>query len=626
MIESIQNLLSDSNVDTFKVPVFQREYSWTKENAEQLFEDVKETGESQRNSLLGLLVLIAPEESPRTRQIVDGQQRLTTITILLSIIRAKIMDNPCSNQRDQIRKFGEISTIGRCLFREGSDSHIRPLLQFEPNTGIHRKYLAGIVTTRYDIEDDKTVSGLTRDETVKLLNHFHTSATTLGAIESWMKDSSIFNQTIAKGLNARKNFEELCLLVDRELVNRTDEEQLNWLIQFSTVLRDRLSIIKYETRSFEDAFVLFETLNDRGMAVAASDLVKNFCLQSDPTNIEQIGNTWTEIFRDLLPSNTVNPIYFLRTYNNSTGDFVTKKDLFRKFKKRIENPTMTASTWIESILLPEAKRFRSLVIDLNSLPQHNNLVNVIFALDSTDSRQWHSIALSSLRLIDHFPASNPVRTKIADFLLIVFNASVILEAKGLRGSLIERPFPAFAVQLHELIQIQSESSLLRELDGLIQRFIEFIENPATGLTTQGLYDILRTKDFPNKTAKTILTTIRLHDLVHGSRMTKLTIEHVCPQKPDLQTLWTNWSASEHEEWVQKLGNLICINTSSNSVASNGGYEAKRQLYVDIQALDMVAQSSRLSFFDVTNWTPEIVAQRTDLIAARLVELLEKRSL
>jgi hypothetical protein len=363
------------------------------------------------------------------------------------------------------------------------------------------------------------------------------------------------------------------------------------------------------------------------MAVAASDLIKNFCLQSDPTNIEHIGNKWTEIFRDLLPSNAVNPIYFLRTYNNSTGDFVTKKDLFRTFRDRLQkDDSISASTWIDSILRPEAIRFRSLLVDLNSLPQHDNLVNVIFALDSTDSKQWHSIALSSLRLIDHFPPSHLVRTKIADLLLIVFNATVILEAKGLRGSVIERTFPSFAVQLNNLIQIHSEASVLRELDGLIQRFIEFTENPATGLTTQGLYDILRTKDFPNKTAKTILTTIRLHDLVHGSRMTKLTIEHVCPQKPDLQTLWTNWSASEHEEWVQKLGNLICINTSSNSVASNGGYEAKRQLYVDIQALDMVPQASRLSFFDVTNWTPEIVAQRTDLIAARLVELLEKRSI
>ena len=92
MHESIQNLLSDSTVDTFEIPVFQREYNWTTENAIQLFKDVEETQQEGRNSLLGLLVLIAPQETPRCRQVVDGQQRLTTISILLAILRSRISD------------------------------------------------------------------------------------------------------------------------------------------------------------------------------------------------------------------------------------------------------------------------------------------------------------------------------------------------------------------------------------------------------------------------------------------------------------------------------------------------------------------------------------------------------
>lgn len=621
MHESIQNLLSDSNISSFEVPVFQRAYSWTKENAETLFKDVLETQESQRKSLLGLLVLIVPEEIDSVRQIVDGQQRLTTLTIFLSLIRSKISDVPTQNlsQRDQQSKFGEISTLQKCLFREGRDGNLTPLLQFHSSTELHQKFMAGLICITLDLDVD--IPGLSRTEQLELRNHIgQTGSTAIGHL-NWMSDRNLFNQTQAKSQNARKNFEELNSLIDKELEFITsDSSKLRWLIALSATIRDSLSIIKYETRNFEDAFVLFETLNDRGMAVAASDLIKNFCLQSDSNNIDIIGEAWTEIFQEILPSPAINPIYFLRTYHNSYDEFVTKKNLFRKYKKRIEENPLSASAWLTTILRPEAIRFKSITEDLNGLPQSTEFINIIFALDATDSRQWHSIALSALRLMDHFRLSAPVRRSLVGLLHEVFKATVVLEAKGKRGSTIEKKFPEFAVKIHALVSIDQERIVVSELENAINELKSFRRDQ--DLTPNGLNEILNEKDFSNKTAKTVLTAIRLADVQHGMRLTKLTIEHVCPQKPDLLAHWSQWDVQSHAENVQKLGNLLCLNSSSNSIASNGDFARKKELYEAIQATDMLPVSSALHFNQLNEWTPIVVKQRTTEVARRLTAILE----
>lgn len=101
--QAIQKVFSDDYV--FRIPDYQRPYSWTTEQARELLEDL--LGFVQANNgavadmptyFLGSIVLIkadAPEAD-----VVDGQQRLTTLTLLLAAIRANI--NP--NLRNQITK------------------------------------------------------------------------------------------------------------------------------------------------------------------------------------------------------------------------------------------------------------------------------------------------------------------------------------------------------------------------------------------------------------------------------------------------------------------------------------------------------------------------------------------
>ena len=82
-----------SNDYTFVVPEFQRPYSWGIDQAEQLLDDLlySATTEPTHPYFLGSIVVIKDDSSP-VSQIVDGQQRLTTLTILLSVIRDLLPD------------------------------------------------------------------------------------------------------------------------------------------------------------------------------------------------------------------------------------------------------------------------------------------------------------------------------------------------------------------------------------------------------------------------------------------------------------------------------------------------------------------------------------------------------
>ena len=79
----------------FLIPVFQRDYSWTEAECEQLWEDILNiaSDKTERGHFLGSVVYISTEDSVASFTqwlLIDGQQRVTTLTLLLAALRAKL--------------------------------------------------------------------------------------------------------------------------------------------------------------------------------------------------------------------------------------------------------------------------------------------------------------------------------------------------------------------------------------------------------------------------------------------------------------------------------------------------------------------------------------------------------
>ena len=76
----------------FEIPRYQRGYAWEKQHVRELFDDIKEAIESNSSHYIGTVVLSKCATDPKKYYVVDGQQRLTTITLLIAQLLQKIQD------------------------------------------------------------------------------------------------------------------------------------------------------------------------------------------------------------------------------------------------------------------------------------------------------------------------------------------------------------------------------------------------------------------------------------------------------------------------------------------------------------------------------------------------------
>lgn len=223
-----------SNDFAFLIPAYQRPYAWGKDQATELLTDLLSFLGDVSNSVtdaspyfLGSIVLIKSEDSPQA-DVVDGQQRLTTLTILLSVLRSSLASEKGSRITKYIYQEGD-------LF-EGTENCYR--LKLRPrDEDFFRKY----------IQDGKDVD---------LLLNLDTSQLT---------DSQRNIQA-----NTRYFFEEL---------KKLPEQKLEQFVQY---LITRCFLVVVSTPDLDSAYRIFSVLNSRGLDLSLTDLLKSEIIGAIP--------------------------------------------------------------------------------------------------------------------------------------------------------------------------------------------------------------------------------------------------------------------------------------------------------------------------------------------------------
>ncbi|MBY3117299.1 DUF262 domain-containing protein [Rhizobium laguerreae] len=213
---SISNLLGTQN-EQFLIPSYQRRYSWGPEQLYQLIDDIGMI-ETNDGHLLGSIVCLTGAHSGglNTLELVDGQQRLTTISIILECLRERF---DAEGNTDRVQ---EISRLLRCRTYDGPA-------------------LPKIKLDTMDAEEFR----------------MHLERTSSG------------NQTCLNE-NLRKVFE--CA---REWVKDEAAEDIS---KFAHKLISDAIIVRLDVANAKDAFKLFETINNRGLRLSLTDIIKNFML------------------------------------------------------------------------------------------------------------------------------------------------------------------------------------------------------------------------------------------------------------------------------------------------------------------------------------------------------------
>lgn len=613
--ESVRDLLGNNNILKYRIPYYQRDYTWTTENTDELFNDIVNRIDSTSNALIGLVVFVedpSGDRNPRTRrlEVVDGQQRLTTISLILAAIRCELSSIPHSSMDQELAEqvWGVSEEIEKLLFRvtpsEGEKKHT--LLSFENETLLHARIFSGLCCNKRDLSYIKSPL---KEEDILFLSQGMASNPNQNAVkQSWLKSQLLFDQRVIRGSNTRKNFDHILESIKKFAPDSlTIFDRVARLKQLKQTLLQHITIIVYETQDYEEAFQLFETLNTRGLDVNASDLVKNHCIRIDSSRRIEIGQLWQQIFENITVHHQ--PVYFLRVVYNSMWGFASKAELYRAYTERLTN---NAERWLRTELIHDAQRFVSMMQNLALNTNANSqLKNTLFCLNCTSSTQWHTLGLSSVRLLEHHRFSAPLSIAVQELLLETLKATLVMEIKKVRGSVLERKLPELARQIHQLINANS-NNLANDINEIRRDLKDHRQR--NELNSEGISDYIDKRLFKNEDARPLLAFLRLQSQHQGSAFLNLTVEHVYPREP--RDIWDGWD--ENNKIVTSyLGNFISLEGSTNSSLSNTHYEQKKAAYLSVNAPDTFGSNSPLHYSNINLWTPDIVIARTKELARQI---------
>jgi len=280
MIDSAENyqissiLKTDSNV-RFVIPRYQRKYTWSKDNWDALFDDIEE---NHHGHFLGSIICINSTKdasaSEQEMELVDGQQRLTTISILYAVLHRFLQEHADELSEDGKDDLRDIKR--RLILRRTEKVRLSPSYHGQ-NHDDYRAVLChcGVLS---DVSDPKFAGN-------------------------------------------RRIFKAFRHLRDRLAGERADggafdvPAVLNFLEKLN-----HASVVKIEVSSHADAYTLFESLNNRGVPLSAIDLIKNKLLaeleQQRIGSLETNFDRWNQLL-DHLGENYAVQERFLRQFYNA---------------------------------------------------------------------------------------------------------------------------------------------------------------------------------------------------------------------------------------------------------------------------------------------------------------------
>lgn len=263
------------------VPEYQREYSWGSQEADDFFDDLKKfsaSGESQY--LFGQFIFCKEDDKPL--DVIDGQQRLVTTTIFVSVARNIVTKLDIDKDSENYTQFR--SWVNKVIGSESKDDF------------------------------KLTISGVASNYFTKNIQR-----------SAEPKNGSIYKAT-------RNIFAVYTVFNDNlnaEIVHYPDDEsKFDFIYSLMESLMLKFCLTTITAKDPSQAFTIFETLNARGKDLEASDLLKNYFIKKDKTVIQD-WNEASSVIGDAGESMT----QFIRTYWNSKHELVRQRQIWRTLSK-----------------------------------------------------------------------------------------------------------------------------------------------------------------------------------------------------------------------------------------------------------------------------------------------------
>jgi len=517
----------------FRIPEYQRPYIWGTDEINDLLDDLTFAHSEKKDQeyFLGSFVFqtkkagSVPGQEFDENDLLDGQQRMTTLLMLFACIR-DLYDDP------DVRK-----ACSRSIFQEGNE-----ILKVPERTRI-------MYSIRESVQDFV-------DEFIK-------------AEGGTLKDPELQEKSRTKDDPSVRNMSIAVAEIRKYL---TDPQRNIDLKSFLKFIFTRVLLIFVATEDLDDAFRLFTILNDRGVPLRNSDILKSQNLGALKKDSDKVryAKMWEEAEGELGDD-------FDRFLNHIRTILVKEKarlNLLEEFEQKIYNPREKdkVTQQPKPSLLAKGKQTFEMVEkylkhygtvlgganfdQTGGTFRFDNLIKVMLTgLPSTD---WIP---PLLRYFDRFQ-----HTRLLEFL-----------------ELLDNKFSAdWVAQYTPTDRIENMNKVIKVIEEATSAD-KVLENPCFDIDEEGFTRAIEAAVYGRRFTRYLLLKLDFiySDDLQRMSIDSLSVEHILPQNPESGSQWTrDFNEDQRKEWTDKLGNLVLITTKKNTSQGRLDFTEKKQRYFE----------------------------------------------
>lgn len=553
--QDIRTMLSSGY---YSIPRFQRPYSWDRENIQEFWDDI--VRDNPTDYFIGSMVVY--KDGQQRYGVVDGQQRLTTITILLCVLRNTLAELTLKDLAEGIHGLVERRNIDNkpefIVSTETSYPFFQDRIQKWGEPGVKVEPLHEEATLEAAFEQLKSLVS--------------------GAVTSLEADTT---------LSEKKRKE----LAQQKLVSVRD-----------ALLNLKLIFIKLEDE--DDAYIIFETLNTRGKDLSLTDLVKNHLtkhIKSKNPASDHAKIKWQQLLETIEGSSAdLDTDTFIHHFWLSKYDYLPAKSLFKVLKKRVG--VNDASGFLDA-LLEDASLYRAIheMTYGKWAKEEGRIEQALSALMLFRVQQQIPCVLSLLR--EYRVTKKLKKRHIEDAIVAIekfhFLFTAVTSQRSSGG--ISGMYAALGRRLYEANDTQASVDVIKDLKQKLRERIPSLDE-VKALFPEVIYTDNVTRQ--RKLVKYILVGL---DQTTSSPVVvdydQMTIEHLASQNLIGQ-------GEFNEILVGQLGNLLLVSDDLNAKLKNKPFKDKKKILLDsgFKLPDEVKASA--------TWGITEIRQRTQVLAER----------
>ena len=548
----VSQIFSNEKTIIYKIPKYQREYTWGQKDWGLLFNDIIE---NDYGYFLGSIICVDKSVSAMgdvELEVIDGQQRITSLSLLLVSLYEKLNVFKDKLDEDQIT---DLNNIKRELVIKSNGENIARLsLQIQNDN-------------RNDYFSLLCEKGLLSDKERK----------NYAGLRRIYKAYAYFSNAVDKYIE--------------ELNAKTDDEKINALFELAKRFNSAI-LVSIEVETNKDAYMLFESLNNRGVPLSAIDLIKNLLISISDRDgkAEECYKIWKKIISYLSDDYSVQERFFRQFYNTyrdelnksyktegktkyALGYLATRTTLLDIYEKLLKDDYITFLNKLES----EAKNYAVLINNATEDNHNEILAESLLDLDRIQGAPSYILLLYLLSNKDTLDINDFIIKDIIKYLIKFFVRRNITDYPNTRN------LTKIFMDIVALIRDKTGKEIyditvnyLKEISSSNEEFEKKLNGPVYLDNPDATRFLLCYYENSFKTNE-IYT-----DLWKKGNSNKYvwTIEHIFPEGENVPQAWVDMIANGDKElaneylikYAHTLGNLTI--TGYNQTLSNLSYEKK----------------------------------------------------